>query len=116
MSWLIAWHDQLVMGVPADGRLPKVTRHVENAKKFRTWDEARQWAIDWWGEDIFTDPRKFPISVDQLMAVQAFKKTNGRRWKSLLLWEWDRGDCEPELRQLRNALGPRWLYRQRLIR
>lgn len=117
MTWLLAWHDWLVLDEPVGSRAPETTGSMDAAKRFATWDEARRWAIGLWGDDILEkDARVFPISIDQLAAIRTFKEKHGYRWKSLLLWKWDRGDCEPELRQLRNALGPRWLYRQRLIR
>jgi hypothetical protein len=114
-TWLLAWHDYLVLDEPVGGRTPETTGSVEAARRFDTWEEAKGWAVGLWGDDVLDDPRVFPITVDQLAAVRAFKAEHGYRWKSLLSWEWDRGDCEPELRQLRNALGPRWLYRQRLV-
>jgi hypothetical protein len=116
MTWVIAWREHLVQDEPVGSRAPGVTDSVEVAKKFATHKDASLWAIGLWGDDIFDkDPRVFPISMDQLAALHVFKKAHGRRWKYLLMWEWDRDDCEPELRQLRNALGPRWLYRQRLV-
>lgn len=116
MTWVLAWRAYLVLDEPTDSRTPETTGSVRAAKKFATWDDATQWAIGLWGSDVFNDPRVFAISVDQLDAIRTFRKTHGRRWKYLLLWEWDQGNSVPELRQLRNALGPRWLYRQGLIR
>lgn len=115
MTWLLAWHDYLVLNEPVSKQAPETTSSADTAMRFATWDAARQWAIGIWGNDVFEDPRVFAISVDQLAAIRSFKSAKGYRWKSLLLWEWDREDCDPELRQLRNALGSRWLYKQRLL-
>ncbi len=117
MSWLIAWHEHLVLDEPVGQRAPETTSVLEAAKKFATWKDARDWAVGLWGDDVFEkDLRTFVISVDQLAALRDWRSKHGLRWRMWLKKEWDRGDCRPELRQLRNALGAEWLYKQRLVR
>lgn len=115
-DWLLVWHDYLVLEEPVGRKTPEATTQVGSAKRFKTYAEAREWAIGLWDIDVFDSLRVFAISVHQLAALCKFRETHGYRWRSLLLHEWDRSDCEPELRQLRNGLGPVWLYRQRIVR
>ena len=117
MSWLIAWHEHLVLAEPVGQRAPETTSEIEAAKRFPTWKDARAWAVGLWGDDVFENTsRVFVISVDQLAALRDWRSRHGLHWRSWLKKWWDRGDCAPELRQLRNALGPEWLYKQRLVR
>ena len=53
-------------------------------------------------------------TLEQLAAVEAFRKRHGRRWKATLRFAWDTGmyassDSAPLLQQLRNEFGPLWL-------
>ena len=56
------------------------------------------------------------LSAEQIEALRAYRDPHGRRWKSRLLVEWhsSTGDEGPELRQVRNTLGPSWLLTDRL--
>lgn len=85
---------------------------------FETRTAAVDWLTDLWGPET---PETFAISRVQLAALIAYKDARGRFWKSQLSREWERSDYgnnphSAELQQLRNQLGPRWLYRQRLVR
>lgn len=56
---------------------------------------------------------------EQLAALQAFAKTNGRTWKSTLNNYWQNGaDVRMPngnlLRQVRNEFGPAWLAKFKL--
>ena len=116
MSWLIAWREHLVLDEPVGQRAPETTNSVEAAKKFATWKDARLWAVGLWDVGVFDDLRVFVISVEQLAALRDWRSRHGCHWRMWLKKEWDRGDCRPELRQLRNNLGSEWLYKQRLVR
>lgn len=117
MSWVIAWREHLVLNKPVGQRAPETTNSVEAAKKFATWKDARDWAVSLWGDDVFEkDLRVFVISVDQLAALRDWRSRHGSHWRMWLKTEWDQSNCRPELRQLRNALGPEWLHKQRLVR
>lgn len=55
------------------------------------------------------------LSTEQVDAMRAYRDPHGRRWKSLLAeWHSSTGDEGPELRQVRNTLGPSWLLTDRL--
>lgn len=54
-------------------------------------------------------------SAEQLAALQRFANQHGRRWKSELSTAWSTGRDDtlpdgPLLRQVRNGLGPQWLF------
>ncbi len=53
---------------------------------------------------------------EQLAALQRYATAHGRKWKASLSLAWSTGadeqeDDSAELRQVRNYLGSRWLYR-----
>lgn len=59
-------------------------------------------------------------SSEQLEALRQYAAYHGRSWKSKLSIMWSTGDYIPAeldapLQQIRNAFGPRWLYRQKLV-
>jgi|TARA_R100001530_G_scaffold128869_1_gene98825 hypothetical protein len=61
------------------------------------------------------------LTVDQLTAVKAYAEQHGDEWKTSLQSDWMRsgsatyrGEWSP-LQQLRNRLGPKWLYEFQLI-
>jgi hypothetical protein len=111
MRWVIAWREHLVLDEA------ETTNSLEAALKFPTWRAARDWAVGLWGDDVFENtPYAFVISVEQLAALRDWRSRHGCHWRMWLKKEWDRGDCRPELRQLRNNLGSEWLYKQRLVR
>jgi hypothetical protein len=55
------------------------------------------------------------LTLEQLEALRAFAAENGRTWKTKLNEAWMNanasinGEHSPELQQVRNRLGPRWL-------
>lgn len=51
------------------------------------------------------------FTLDQIEALAAFARENGRTWKMKLRSAWERSDCDSPLLQLRNAggFGPRGL-------
>lgn len=52
----------------------------------------------------------FPVlTADQRKAMIAFVISAGRYWKRDLRFAWEAGRVGPELQQLRNTHGPRWL-------
>ena len=61
------------------------------------------------------------LSNSQREALAAFRKLNGRNWKSFLLANWEQssypGVLDPEhaaaLHGLRNTFGPEWLLKYR---
>lgn len=117
MTWVLAWHENLVLAEPVGQRAPETTSSIVAALKFDTWKAARAWVISLWGEDAFENTsRVFVISVGQLVALRDWRSRHGLHWRMWLKKEWDRGDCAPELRQLRNTFGPTWLHKQRLVR
>lgn len=116
MTWVLAWHEHLVLAEPVGQRAPETTNSVDAALKFPSWKAARAWAVGLWDVEVFDDPRVFAISVAQLAALRDWRSRHGTHWRMWLRKEWDRDDCAPELRQLRNSLGPTWLRRQRLVR
>lgn len=116
VCWVIAWREYLVLAEPVGQRAPETTNSVEVAMKFPTWKAARAGAVGLWNVEVFDDPRVFVISVAQLAALRDWRSRHGDHWRMWLKKRWDRGDCEPDLRQLRNMFGPGWLYKQRLVR
>lgn len=48
---------------------------------------------------------------DQVRALLAYAKANGRRWKAQLNHEWMSGTASGPLQQVRNSFGPSWLVR-----
>ena len=117
MTWVLAWRGHLVLAEPVGQRAPETTSSVDAAMRFPTYGAARAWAEGLWGGDVLADAsRVFIISVGQLVALRDWRSRHGLRWRMWLKKEWDRDDCKPELRQLRNAFGPEWLHRQRLVR
>lgn len=117
MSWVIAWREHLVLAEPAGRHAPETTSSINAAMRFSTYGAARAWAEGQWGMEILANTsRVFVISVDQLVALRDWRARHGLHWRMWLKKEWDRGDCAPALRQLRNAFGPEWLHRQRLVR
>lgn len=117
MSWVIAWHEHLVLAEPVGQRAPETTSSIDHALKFRTHESAALWATGVWGNDVFENTsRVFVISVEQLTALRDWRSRHGQHWRFWLKKEWDRSDCRFELRQLRNKFGPEWLYKQKLVR
>lgn len=116
MTWVLAWHRHLVLAEPIGQRAPETTNSIGAAIKFATYGAARAWAESLWGDRALENPRVFVISVGQLVALRDWRSRHGCHWRMWLKKEWDRSDCAPELRQLRNAFGPEWLYKQRLVR
>jgi hypothetical protein len=117
VSWVLAWHEHLVLDEPVGQRAPETTNSVDHALRFRTHRQAELWAMGLWGDDAFANKAKlFVISVEQLAALRDWRSRHGLHWRMWLKKEWDRGDCRFELRQLRNTFGPEWLHRQRLVR
>lgn len=116
MSWVLVWREHLVLAEPVGQRAPETTASVKAALKFDTWKAAQMWAVGLWDVEVFDDPRVFAISVEQLAALLDWRSRHGLHWRMWLKKEWDRGDCKPELRQLRNMYGPEWLHKQRLVR
>ncbi len=117
MSWIIAWHEHLVLTGPIDQHTPETTDSMDEAMKFPTYGSGRAWVEELWGMDILQNvSRVFLISTDQLIALRGWRARRGNRWRMWLKKEWDRSDCAPELRQLRNMFGPEWLHKQRLVR
>jgi hypothetical protein len=56
------------------------------------------------------------LTEQQLIALRAFAKANGRTWKSKLNHAWMTGlynssDDSMNLQQIRNTFGPTWLVR-----
>lgn len=114
---MIAWRKHLVLAEPVGQRAPETTSSINAALKFDTWKAARAWAVELWGKDVFENTScVFAISIGQLDALRDWRSRHGLHWRFWLKKEWDRGDCAPELRQLRNAFGPEWLHKQRLVR
>mgnify|MGYP003626457063 FL=1 len=56
------------------------------------------------------------LTVDQLTAVKAYAEQHGEEWKTSLQSDWMRSGSATyrgewaHLQQLRNRLGPKWLY------
>lgn len=51
------------------------------------------------------------LTAAQVIALRAFKQEHGRNWKAKLTDLWYNGKpIAPELQQVRNTLGPHWLY------
>ncbi len=56
-----------------------------------------------------------PLTNAERLAVLAYAREKGRRWKQALREDWMRadprigGESSPELQQIRNTLGPSWL-------
>jgi len=48
-------------------------------------------------------------TLEQLRAIREYAETHGRMWKAHLRSEWETGQTEPLLQQVRNQLGPGWL-------
>ncbi len=62
---------------------------------------------------------QYGLTIEQVEAIHAYAKANGRAWKSALRADWESGgyvdqDLAPYLQQVRNNFGPRWLQRYRL--
>lgn len=60
------------------------------------------------------------LTTEQAEALKRFAAANGRYWKGELstLWATGRDASQPDgalLRQIRNNLGPTWLYTQKEI-
>ena len=51
---------------------------------------------------------------EQLAALVAYARENGRTWKSRLNHDWSTGQSTGALQQVRNSFGPSWLIRFRL--
>jgi hypothetical protein len=49
------------------------------------------------------------LTAEQTKALTAFVVRSGRFWKVSLRHAWEAGTVGPELQQLRNTHGPRWL-------
>ncbi len=117
MTWVLAWREHLVLAEPVGQEAPETTDSIDAAMKFPTSAAARAWAEGLWGMKVFENSsRVFVISVNELIALRYCRDRHGLYWRMWLKKEWDRGDCAPELRQLRNAFGPAWLHKQRLVR
>lgn len=117
MTWVIAWREHLVLAEPIGQLAPETTDSIDAAMKFPTAAAARAWAERLWGDNVLQDTsRVFVISMSELIALRDWRSRHGLHWRMWLKKEWDRGDCKPELRQLRNMFGPRWLHKQRLVR
>lgn len=117
MTWLIAWRDHLVLAKPVGQRAPETTSSIDAALKFPTAAAARLWAESLWGDDVLEQRHLvFVIRTDELIALRDWRATHSVHWRHWLKLWWDRGDCRPELRRIRNAFGPEWLHRQRLVR
>lgn len=117
MSWVIAWREGLVLAAQIGQLAPETTGSIEAAMKFPTYGAGRAWAEGLWGDNVLQDAsRVFLISVDQLVALREWRASHSVHWRCRLKKWWDRDGCEPELRQLRNAFGPEWLHKQRLVR
>lgn len=49
------------------------------------------------------------LTEDQAVAVRAFAEKHGKKWKHQLSMAWIKAAAGPELQQVRNTLGPKWL-------
>lgn len=117
VTWVLAWREYLVLDEPVGQRAPETTNSTNAAMKFPTYGAGRAWAEGLWGMGVLEDAsRVFLVSIDQLIALRDWRSQHGLHWRMWLKKEWDRGDCKPELRQLRNTFGPQWLHKQRLVR
>lgn len=59
--------------------------------------------------------RDCPMTEELQRAVLRFAKANGRHWRARLSREWmEDGDLGPQLRRVRNVVGPSGLYEIRL--
>lgn len=117
MSWVIAWGEHLVLSAPAGQQTPETTDAIGEAIKFPTYGAGRAWVEGLWGMDVLEDnSRVFLISVSELVVLRTYRSRRGIRWRMWLKKEWDRSDCQWELRRLRNVFGPEWLHKQRLVR
>jgi hypothetical protein len=55
------------------------------------------------------------LTDDMLAALREFAANNGRTWRNALLAEWSAGhELGPELRQVRNLIGPSGLWKIKL--
>lgn len=87
-------------------------KHVRGTRKVRRDPTSR---------GRFRDPASLnDLTPDQREALIAYAKEKGRMWKSRLREDWFRadarirGESSPELQQIRNQRGPRWLNSVRL--
>jgi hypothetical protein len=117
MTWVLVWREHLVLAEPVGQLAPETTDSIDAAMKFPTYGAGRAWAEGLWSDNVLQDTsRVFLISADQLVALREWRATHSVHWRYWLKKRWDRGDCKPELRQLRNVFGPEWLHKQRLVR
>jgi hypothetical protein len=53
-------------------------------------------------------------SREQVEALRAYAKQNGRTWKSALRNAWENGTASPPMMRLRSSHGPKWLVKYKL--
>jgi len=65
----------------------------------------------WCGSGRFAG-EECPVDDEMRLALASFAHSYGRCWKSRLTWSWNRDqDLGPELRRVRNVIGPSGLRR-----
>lgn len=60
--------------------------------------------------DFLLSAKKISVTAAQLEAMCRYAEKHGPEWKAKLLESWQNGgDHAPELQQIRNQKGPKWL-------